>query len=132
MDKKPDSVEYEIDIFENNSSIDFSEKIKIKRNNVLLIFRRILVGLKTETQETKQATMIAVKFVSKGSITKEEEKELRQQVFDILKTLGIGVPFALIPGASILIPILIKVAQKKGINLLPSAFDEHPKDSTNS
>ena len=117
MDKKPDSVEYEIDIFENNSSIDFSEKIKIKRNNVLLIFRRILVGLKTETQETKQATMIAVKFVSKGSITKEEEKELRQQVFDILKTLGIGVPFALIPGASILIPILIKVAQKKGINL---------------
>lgn len=132
MDKKPDSVEYEIDMFENNSSIDFSEKIKIKRNNVLLIFRRILVGLKTETQETKQATMIAVKFVSKGSITKEEEKELRQQVFDILKTLGIGVPFALIPGASILIPILIKVAQKKGINLLPSAFDEHPKDSTNS
>ena len=132
MDKKPDSVEYEIDIFENNSSIDFSEKIKIKRNNVLLIFRRILVGLKTETQETKQATMIAVKFVSKGSITKEEEKELRQQVYDILKTLGIGIPFALIPGATILIPILVKVAQKKGINLLPSAFDEHPKDSTNS
>lgn len=132
MDKKPDSVEYEIDIFANNSSIDFSEKIKIKRNNVLLIFRRILVGLKTETQETKQATMIAVKFVSKGSITKEEEKELRQQVYDILKTLGIGIPFAFIPGASILIPILVKVAQKKGINLLPSAFDEHPKDSTNS
>lgn len=132
MDKKPDSVEYEIDIFENTSRIDFSEKIKIKRNNVLLIFRRILVGLKTETQETKQATMIAVKFVSKGSITKEEEKELRQQVFDILKTLGIGVPFALIPGASILIPILIKIAQKKGIKLLPSAFDDDSKGEINS
>lgn len=132
MSKKPDYIEYELDVFDKNCKIEFSEKIKIKRNNVLLIFRRILVGLKTETQETKQATMIAVKFVSKGSITKEEEKELRQQVFDILKTLGIGVPFALIPGASILIPILIKVAQKKGINLLPSAFDEHPKDSTNS
>ena len=132
MSKKPDYIEYELDVFDKNCKIEFSEKIKIKRNNVLLIFRRILVGLKTETQETKQATMIAVKFVSKGSITKEEEKELRQQVFDILKTLGIGIPFALIPGASILIPILIKVAQKKGINLLPSAFDEHPKDSTNT
>lgn len=132
MSKKPDYIEYEIDFFDKNCKIESSDKIKIKRNNVLFIFRKILVGLKTETQETKQAAKIAVKFVSKGSITKKEEKELRQQVFDILKTLGIGVPFALIPGAGILIPILIKIAQKKGLNLLPSAFDEHPKDSTNS
>lgn len=131
MSKNPDDIEYELEVFDNNCKTEFSEKMKIKRNNVLLIFRRILVGLKTETQETKQATMIAVKFVSKGSITKEEEKELRQQVYDILKTLGIGVPFALIPGATILIPILIKVAQKKGINLLPSAFDDNTKDSKN-
>lgn len=132
MSKKPEYIKSETTVLDNNINIEFSEKIKMKRNNVLLIFRKILVGLKTETQETKQATIIAIKFVSKGSITKEEEKELRQQVYDILKTLGIGVPFALIPGASILIPILIKVAQKKGINLMPSAFDENPKDSTNS
>ncbi|MBI2280174.1 MAG: hypothetical protein HYU68_05745 [Bacteroidetes bacterium] len=132
MDKKPDSNEYEIDIFKNTSNIDFSEKIKIKRNNVLLIFRRVMIGLRTETRETKQATKIAIKYISKGSITKEEEFELRQQVYDVLKTLGIGVPFALIPGASILIPILIKVAQKKGINLLPSAFDDNSKDSVDN
>jgi hypothetical protein len=50
-------------------------------------------------------------------------------VYDILKTLGVGIPFALIPGASILIPILIKVAQKKGINLLPSAFTEQDEQT---
>jgi len=94
-----------------------------------IIYKNILKGLKTETFETKQASKIALKYISKGSITKEEETELRQQVYDILKTLGVGIPFALIPGASILIPILIKVAQKKGINLLPSAFTEQDEQT---
>ncbi len=106
---------------------DFSDKIKINKTKFLVIFRKVLVGLKTETVETKQASIIAFKYVSKGKITKEEEHELRQQVYDILKTLGIAVPFALIPGASVLIPFLVKIAQKKGINLLPSAFNDKPK-----
>lgn len=38
--------------------------------------------------------------------------------------LGIGIPFALIPGASLLMPFLIKIASKKGIELLPTAFNE--------
>lgn len=89
-----------------------------------------MIGLKTETVETKQASRIAIKYISKGVITKQEEIELRQQVYDILKTLGIAVPFALIPGASLLMPFLVKIAKKKGVNLLPSAFnkdEEAPK-----
>jgi hypothetical protein len=65
-----------------------------------------------------------VKYIKQGNITKEEEKELRTQVYDLLKVLGIGVPFALVPGASLLLPFLIKLANKKGIKLLPSAFNE--------
>lgn len=101
------------------------QKVAIAKNRFSIIYKHVLKGLKTETEETKQATKIALKYLSKGSITKEEEIELRHQVYDILKTIGVGVPFALIPGASILMPILIKVAQKKGINLLPSAFSDN-------
>ena len=57
-----------------------------------------------------------------GEVTADEEKELRTQVYDLLKMLGIGVPFALIPGASLLIPFLVKIAQKKGVDILPTAF----------
>jgi hypothetical protein len=57
-------------------------------------------------------------------VSKEEEKELRTQVYDLFKVLSIGVPFAIIPGASLLLPFLLKIAQKKCINLLPTAFNE--------
>jgi hypothetical protein len=42
---------------------------------------------------------------------------------DSLKIAGIGIPFVLIPGASILMPIIIKVAKEHHIDLVPSAFD---------
>ena len=69
-----------------------------------------------------------MKYLKAGSISKEEEKELRTQVYDLLKVLGIGVPFALIPGASLLLPFLIKIAQKKGIQILPTAFNEDKEE----
>lgn len=112
------------DLPNNEEKHHLTKKIAHTKDRFSIIYKNILKGLKTETIETKQASKIALKYISKGSITKEEEIELRQQVYDILKTLGVGIPFALIPGASILIPILVKVAQKKGINLLPSAFSE--------
>jgi len=117
------------DLTNNEEQHHLTKKIANTKNRFSIIYKNILKGLKTETFETKQASKIALKYISKGSITKEEETELRQQVYDILKTLGVGIPFALIPGASILIPILIKVAQKKGINLLPSAFTEQDEQT---
>lgn len=124
MAKKSDSTEYDFNFFEDDKRIELSEQLKIKKEEASLIFRKILIGLKTETVETKQASRIAIKYISKGVITKQEEIELRQQVYDILKTLGIAVPFALIPGASLLMPFLVKIAKKKGVNLLPSAFNK--------
>ena len=63
-------------------------------------------------------------------ITKEEEKHLKIQVYDVFKILGVGVPFMLIPGASIIIPFILKVAEKNGIDLYPSNFKS--KDKSNS
>lgn len=124
MAKKSNSTEYDFNFYEDDKRIELSEQLKIKKEEASLIFRKILIGLKTETVETKQASRIAIKYISKGVITKQEEIELRQQVYDILKTLGIAVPFALIPGASLLMPFLVKIAKKKGVNLLPSAFNK--------
>jgi len=124
MAKKSNSTEYDFSFYEDDKRIELSEQLKIKKEEASLIFRKILIGLKTETVETKQASRIAIKYISKGVITKQEEIELRQQVYDILKTLRIAVPFALIPGASLLMPFLIRIAKKKGVNLLPSAFNK--------
>jgi len=42
---------------------------------------------------------------------------------------GIGIPFMLIPGSTLLMPFLIKLANKRGIDLLPSAFKTEEDDT---
>jgi len=86
-----------------------------------------LQGVKTEYHGDKEAAAIIHKFLKEGKITDEEDHILKTQLMDSLKIVGIGVPFALIPGASIVIPILIKVASKHNIELMPAAFIT-PKD----
>ncbi|MBO9202147.1 MULTISPECIES: LETM1 domain-containing protein [Niastella] len=90
-----------------------------------------LHGIKTEAKEERAAALIIVKYIREGEITAEEDHILKTQIMDSLKILGIGVPFVLIPGASVLMPILIKVASKHNIELMPSAFIT-PADSGNS
>ncbi len=79
-----------------------------------------LISLQKEGANTKQAALIVKKYVETGTITHEEEELLKVHFSDTLKIVGIAVPFVLIPGASIVMPILIKTAKKHNINLLPS------------
>jgi hypothetical protein len=81
-----------------------------------------LQGVKTEYKGNKEAVVIIQKYIKEGKISDEEEHILKIQLADSLKIVGIGVPFVIIPGASILMPILIKVAGKHNIELMPSAF----------
>ena len=62
-----------------------------------------------------------------GKITDDEDQLLKIQIMDSLKIVGIGIPFILIPGASVLMPILIRVADKHHIELMPSAFNRQTK-----
>ncbi|MBL4669675.1 MAG: hypothetical protein HRT73_04850 [Flavobacteriales bacterium] len=117
--------EVDISIFEKNGKTEFSEKIKIHKEKTTKAFQELIINIKTEVSETKIASQILVKYIKEGEVTDKEEKELREQVYDLLKVLGIGIPFALIPGASLLLPFLIKIAQKKGVDLLPTAFNEN-------
>ncbi len=90
-----------------------------------------LHSIRTEVTETKEAGMIVRKYVHGGDLTDDEEHILKTQLCDTLKMLGVMVPFVLIPGASVLMPILIKVAEKHNIELMPSAFNERvPKITT--
>jgi calcineurin-like phosphoesterase family protein len=43
----------------------------------------------------------------------------------------LGVPFALIPGSSVLLPIIVSLAKKRGLNILPSSFNEKEKMTMN-
>jgi len=83
-----------------------------------------LLCVKNEYAGTKEAGEILRKYVKEGKITPEEEHILKTQMIDSLKIVGVVVPFVLVPGASILMPILIKVAGKHNIELLPSAFNQ--------
>ena len=83
-----------------------------------------LQSIKQEGKETKEATMIVHKYIITGVMTDAEEEIIKEQMLDSLKLIGIVVPFILIPGASIVMPILIKVAEKRGVELLPSSFNE--------
>ncbi|MBS1574822.1 MAG: hypothetical protein JST09_05920 [Bacteroidetes bacterium] len=81
-----------------------------------------LNGLKTEYAGDKQAAVVIEKYLQGKKISEAEENILKTQLMDSLKIVGIGIPFVLIPGASILMPILIKVAASHHIELMPSAF----------
>ncbi len=75
-----------------------------------------------EYEGTKEAGLIIQKYIREGAITSDEERILKTQLMDSLKIAGIGIPFVLIPGASILLPIIIRVADRHHIDLMPSAF----------
>ncbi|MBO9584807.1 MAG: hypothetical protein J7574_11670 [Flavobacterium sp.] len=87
-----------------------------------------LLDLKKEGESEKEAILIIEKYIKNGKISSEEENILKTQLFDSLKILGIGIPFVLIPGASVLMPILIKAADKYHIELMPSAFNNSEEE----
>ena len=99
-DELRDRFEIDVSILETNGKTEFSEKIKIHKEKTAKAFQDLVINIKTEVSETKVASQILVKYLKEGNVTEAEEKELRVQVYDLLKILGIGIPFALIPGAS--------------------------------
>jgi hypothetical protein len=85
-------------------------------------------NLSNEAKETQEAAKIVAKHIRGEKITEEEEIALKEQIFDVIKAAGIGVPFVLIPGASVLLPLIITFAKKYNIDLLPSSFSEKEEE----
>jgi hypothetical protein len=114
--------EIDFSYFETKETREFSEKLKKHRNKATEVMKNFVSKMGTEAKETHEASKVVVKFLKEGKVSKEEEHELKTQIYDLFKMAGIGIPFMLIPGSTLLMPFLIKLANKKGIDLLPSAF----------
>lgn len=86
-----------------------------------------LQKISQEASETKEASIILKKYIKEGKVTPEEEEKFREQLIDVLKAMGIGIPFVLIPGASLLLPLVAKISKKYKINIFPSSFKNENK-----
>lgn len=124
MEDKTELSEEELELLKKKGAKEFARKLSDNSKKASKAMRMFLHNMGTEAKETHEASKIVVKFLREGKVEKEEEDELKQQVYDLLKMVGIGVPFFLIPGSSLLIPFLMKIAEKRGVNLFPSAFSK--------
>lgn len=106
---------------------EFVNKLKSNRKKAAKALKVFAKDLTNEAKETKKASKILVKFIAEGKVSPEEEKELKTQIYDLFKMVGIGIPFFMIPGSTLLLPFLIKISTKYGVNILPSSFD-HSKE----
>jgi len=113
----------DLSYFEENDKKEFSNLILKNKYKASKALNEFLIGLKNEATDSKETSRIIYKFVLEQKITKHEEKQLKTKMADMFKIIGIGVPFMIIPGASILIPFLLKIAEKNGIDLYPSNFN---------
>ena len=97
---------------------------KISKKRQQLRFRRAMVALKIalaqERQETKEM-LITYKRYTQGQTNKAELKRANEQFVDILKGLGLGI-FALLPFAPLTIPLVVKLGQLVGVDVLPRSF----------
>lgn len=105
-----------------NTYILFRAFIHKNRSKVSLALDLFFKGLKEGAKDTKKTTRIIQKFATKEGIDKEDEQFLKTYVGDLLKLVGIGIPFVLIPGATLIIPFIIRAAEKRNIDLIPSNF----------
>ena len=96
--------------------------IKNKVNITYTLLKTTMVSLKLEGVESKEALKLLLKkYKNKDKLTEEETRFIMQQAKDIGK-LSLLIPFVVLPGSPITIPLLYKVAEKLNIDLIPSSF----------
>jgi hypothetical protein len=98
-----------------NSAVKNKALIPLKRG--LLTVKR---GLAQESRETKIMLMTYQRF-TKGQASKLEMEEANKQFIDVIRGLGLGV-LAILPFSPITLPFVVKLGEKIGVNVLPSAF----------
>jgi hypothetical protein len=89
---------------------------------VVTLIKRNQKRLGKEISESKEL-MVLLAHSTKRDLDKEEKKKVKKQLLDICKTIP-SLTIFLIPGGSLLLPILIKFIPQ----LLPSSFNENLED----
>jgi len=109
---------------DNKLSLDFlGHRVKLVLTKNLRIVRS---ALRTESQET--ATMLKTYLeYTKGDATAEEMKEANQQFRGLLKAIGLGA-LAVLPFSPITIPLIVKIGERLGVDVLPPSIRNQIKD----
>ena len=79
-------------------------------------------AISRETLETIAASKILLKLISKSEVSNDEVDFLKDQSVDLAKALAL-IGLQAVPGSSVGIIALEKLAQKKGFTLFPKAQD---------
>ena len=98
-----------------NSAVKNKALIPLKRG--LLTVKQ---GLAQESRETKTMLITYQRF-TKGQASKLEMEEANKQFIDVIRGLGLGV-LAVLPFSPITLPFVVKLGERIGVNVLPSAF----------
>lgn len=96
---------------------------QIKKLNDFIV--DFLKKLKKEGTKTSEAAAILKRYAMGEKVSKEEMDIFRNQMLDVIKILGIGIPFTIIPGSSLLLPLVIAIAKKYKIDILPYSFRDN-------
>ena len=95
----------------------------IKRKALIPLKQSLLSvkhSLAQESRETK-VMLVTYKRFTKGQASKLEMQEAHRQFVDVIRGLGLGV-LAVLPFSPITLPFIVKLGEKIGVNVLPSAF----------
>jgi hypothetical protein len=109
----------------------FSDKIKNMKpkeevEKIKNSFKKFREGLKQEGKETKEAWGIVTKAIKeKRKLTDEEEKKVKSQMGDLLKTTGLTLA-TFLPGGTLYLLLTTVPRFKK--YLLPSAFNKESEE----
>ncbi|AWB68971.1 hypothetical protein C2869_08355 [Saccharobesus litoralis] len=98
------------------------QKTRLAKQRLRADLLKVKKGLAQEKVETKQMLDI-YKRHTRGEASKEEMRLANQQFLDLMKGLGLGV-LAILPFAPITLPIVVKLGQKLGVDIIPSAFKD--------
>jgi len=91
---------------------------KIVSNNLTFLLKKNLGMISQEIEESKELLYLLQRS-TKQELNKKEKEKVKEQIYDILKTIP-SLALFMAPGGSIILPILLKILPAK--LLYPSSF----------
>jgi len=86
--------------------------------------KKVFVGIKKEMKQNKKLGKVLTKYVRQGGkLSSSDLAFAKQQFLEALKLVGLT-GIVLVPFGKFSIPVLVKVAEMVGMDLLPSSFRE--------
>ena len=97
--------------------------LKKQGSSIIADTKRFFIDFKQELEQSAEGTALLAKMAIGDDLSNEESEFLKRQLLDI----GKGIPLLgliVLPGGSIAVMILVKLAAKLGIDLMPSSFKD--------